>query len=206
MLDARCKQREASRGSAAARSVTAPRWFPRAEVGARAQLQRCRRSAQDRSSAPDRWPPHAVPGPLIRLIALPCPGAALLPYHHHHLALSAAMSLLRSSLLPLSRAASSAACARARALSTSAVRARITPLVMPAMSPTMTEGGIARWALGPGDAFSAGDVILEIVSFAGDRGGWGQACMAHNCAAMPKRHCRKARTSLPHAAPQATRT
>ncbi|PWO01307.1 single hybrid motif-containing protein, partial [Tilletiopsis washingtonensis] len=55
-----------------------------------------------------------------------------------------------------------AACARARALSTSAVRARITPLVMPAMSPTMTEGGIARWALGPGDAFSAGDVILEI--------------------------------------------
>lgn len=33
---------------------------------------------------------------------------------------------------------------------------------MPAMSPTMTEGGIAAWKKQPGEAFSAGDVLLEI--------------------------------------------
>jgi hypothetical protein len=34
---------------------------------------------------------------------------------------------------------------------------------MPAMSPTMTEGGIASWKKKPGDTFSPGDVLLEIV-------------------------------------------
>ena len=34
---------------------------------------------------------------------------------------------------------------------------------MPAMSPTMTEGGIAAWKKQPGESFSAGDVLLEIV-------------------------------------------
>ncbi|KAF7317907.1 Palmitoyltransferase [Mycena kentingensis (nom. inval.)] len=38
----------------------------------------------------------------------------------------------------------------------------ITHLEMPAMSPTMTEGGIASWKKKNGDAFSAGDVLLEI--------------------------------------------
>lgn len=33
---------------------------------------------------------------------------------------------------------------------------------MPALSPTMTEGNIAKWALKEGDSFSAGDVLLEI--------------------------------------------
>jgi pyruvate dehydrogenase E2 component (dihydrolipoamide acetyltransferase) len=33
---------------------------------------------------------------------------------------------------------------------------------MPAMSPTMTEGGIASWKIQEGETFSAGDVILEI--------------------------------------------
>ncbi|KAF9229415.1 dihydrolipoamide acetyltransferase [Gyrodon lividus] len=33
---------------------------------------------------------------------------------------------------------------------------------MPAMSPTMTEGGIASWKKQEGEAFSAGDVLLEI--------------------------------------------
>lgn len=33
---------------------------------------------------------------------------------------------------------------------------------MPAMSPTMSEGGIIAWKVKPGDAFSAGDVILEV--------------------------------------------
>lgn len=31
------------------------------------------------------------------------------------------------------------------------------------MSPTMTEGGIAQWKKQEGEAFSAGDVLLEIV-------------------------------------------
>lgn len=31
------------------------------------------------------------------------------------------------------------------------------------MSPTMTEGGIASWKKKEGEAFSAGDVLLEIV-------------------------------------------
>jgi pyruvate/2-oxoglutarate dehydrogenase complex dihydrolipoamide acyltransferase (E2) component len=33
---------------------------------------------------------------------------------------------------------------------------------MPAMSPTMTEGGIANWKKAEGDTFVAGDVLLEI--------------------------------------------
>jgi pyruvate/2-oxoglutarate dehydrogenase complex dihydrolipoamide acyltransferase (E2) component len=38
------------------------------------------------------------------------------------------------------------------------------------MSPTMTEGGIASWKKKEGEAFSAGDVLLEIVSRDGPRG------------------------------------
>jgi Biotin-requiring enzyme len=34
---------------------------------------------------------------------------------------------------------------------------------MPAMSPTMTEGGISAWKKKEGEAFSVGDVLLEIV-------------------------------------------
>ena len=34
---------------------------------------------------------------------------------------------------------------------------------MPAMSPTMTEGGISKWKVAEGANFSAGDVLLEIV-------------------------------------------
>ncbi|PTB64298.1 E3-binding protein [Trichoderma citrinoviride] len=34
--------------------------------------------------------------------------------------------------------------------------------VMPALSPTMTEGNIANWKVKEGDSFSAGDVLLEI--------------------------------------------
>lgn len=33
---------------------------------------------------------------------------------------------------------------------------------MPAMSPTMTEGGIVNWKVAPGDKFNAGDVLLEV--------------------------------------------
>lgn len=40
----------------------------------------------------------------------------------------------------------------------------ISKFTMPAMSPTMTEGGIAAWKVKDGQSFSAGDVLLEIVS------------------------------------------
>lgn len=40
----------------------------------------------------------------------------------------------------------------------------LSKFLMPAMSPTMTEGGIASWKKKAGESFSAGDVLLEIVS------------------------------------------
>lgn len=49
-------------------------------------------------------------------------------------------------------------------LQTSAARLAITNFQMPAMSPTMTEGNIATWQKKEGEAFVAGDVLLEIVS------------------------------------------
>jgi pyruvate dehydrogenase E2 component (dihydrolipoamide acetyltransferase) len=48
-------------------------------------------------------------------------------------------------------------------LASTSRREAIANFDMPAMSPTMTEGGIANWKLKEGQAFSAGDVILEIV-------------------------------------------
>lgn len=48
-------------------------------------------------------------------------------------------------------------------MQTTAARNAITKFAMPAMSPTMTEGGIASWKKKEGDTFAAGDVLLEIV-------------------------------------------
>ncbi|KIK36959.1 hypothetical protein CY34DRAFT_810834 [Suillus luteus UH-Slu-Lm8-n1] len=62
-------------------------------------------------------------------------------------ALSLARSLLR---------------AQRRTLHQTRVRYAITNLEMPAMSPTMTEGGISSWKKREGESFSAGDVLLEI--------------------------------------------
>ncbi|KAJ2358483.1 hypothetical protein GGF43_000777 [Coemansia sp. RSA 2618] len=45
---------------------------------------------------------------------------------------------------------------------TSATRSEATQFTMPALSPTMTEGGIARWEKKEGEAFSAGDLLLQI--------------------------------------------
>ena len=39
---------------------------------------------------------------------------------------------------------------------------------MPALSPTMTEGTLAKWLIGEGDAIHSGDIIAEID--AGDLG------------------------------------
>ncbi|EIW60860.1 single hybrid motif-containing protein [Trametes versicolor FP-101664 SS1] len=47
-------------------------------------------------------------------------------------------------------------------MQTTAARNAITKFAMPAMSPTMTEGGIASWKKKEGDTFEAGDVLLEI--------------------------------------------
>ncbi|KAH9947971.1 dihydrolipoamide acetyltransferase [Amylocystis lapponica] len=49
-----------------------------------------------------------------------------------------------------------------RRLHVSARRHALSKFTMPAMSPTMTEGGIASWKKKEGDTFAAGDVILEI--------------------------------------------
>ena len=38
----------------------------------------------------------------------------------------------------------------------------INEILMPALSPTMEEGGIAKWLVKPGDNVKAGDVIAEI--------------------------------------------
>lgn len=45
----------------------------------------------------------------------------------------------------------------------SARRNALSKFTMPAMSPTMTEGGIAQWKVKEGQKYSAGDVLLEIV-------------------------------------------
>lgn len=48
-------------------------------------------------------------------------------------------------------------------LHVSARRNALSKFSMPAMSPTMTEGGIANWKKKEGETFTAGDVLLEIV-------------------------------------------
>ncbi|KAK7064128.1 acetyltransferase component of pyruvate dehydrogenase complex [Favolaschia claudopus] len=50
----------------------------------------------------------------------------------------------------------------ARRLHASARRSALSQFNMPAMSPTMTEGGIASWKKKEGDSFSTGEVLLEI--------------------------------------------
>ncbi|KAJ7581512.1 pyruvate dehydrogenase X component [Mycena floridula] len=62
----------------------------------------------------------------------------------------------------LSRASGSAQRYGSRMLHQSRPRLAVTNLEMPAMSPTMTEGGIASWKKKEGESFSAGDVLLEI--------------------------------------------
>ncbi|HAG35824.1 MAG TPA: pyruvate dehydrogenase complex dihydrolipoamide acetyltransferase, partial [Erythrobacter sp.] len=37
-----------------------------------------------------------------------------------------------------------------------------TPIKMPALSPTMEEGTLAKWLVKPGDTVSAGDIMAEI--------------------------------------------
>ncbi|EIW86603.1 pyruvate dehydrogenase [Coniophora puteana RWD-64-598 SS2] len=58
--------------------------------------------------------------------------------------------------------ASSLARVLSRRMHVSARRHALSKFAMPAMSPTMTEGGIASWKKAEGESFSAGDVLLEI--------------------------------------------
>ncbi|WPG97506.1 Hypothetical protein R9X50_00028300 [Acrodontium crateriforme] len=55
-----------------------------------------------------------------------------------------------------------ARCAPARSFRMSARERAAQNFTMPALSPTMTEGNIAAWRVKEGDAYSAGDVLLEI--------------------------------------------
>ncbi|EIW66733.1 pyruvate dehydrogenase complex dihydrolipoamide acetyltransferase [Tremella mesenterica] len=50
----------------------------------------------------------------------------------------------------------------ARSFHNSQPRSALTKFSMPAMSPTMTEGGIASWKKKEGETFTAGDVLVEI--------------------------------------------
>ncbi|KAK5664113.1 hypothetical protein OQA88_328 [Cercophora sp. LCS_1] len=52
--------------------------------------------------------------------------------------------------------------AAARGFRTSAAALAAQNFTMPALSPTMTEGNIAKWQVQEGEKFSAGDVLLEI--------------------------------------------
>ncbi|KAH9982433.1 pyruvate dehydrogenase [Lactifluus volemus] len=49
-----------------------------------------------------------------------------------------------------------------RGLHTSVRRHALSKMTMPAMSPTMTEGGISAWKKAEGESFTSGDVLLEI--------------------------------------------
>ncbi|KDQ33959.1 hypothetical protein PLEOSDRAFT_1110799 [Pleurotus ostreatus PC15] len=71
------------------------------------------------------------------------------------------MSLAKSTSA-VSRTLYSAACGHTRRIHQSSARHAVTSMQMPAMSPTMTEGGIAQWKKRAGEAFSAGDVLLEV--------------------------------------------
>lgn len=52
--------------------------------------------------------------------------------------------------------------ANIRGFRTSVIGLATQSFTMPALSPTMTEGNIAKWNVKEGDSFSAGDVLLEI--------------------------------------------
>lgn len=49
-------------------------------------------------------------------------------------------------------------------LHTSTAARELSKFTMPAMSPTMQDGGIAAWRKKEGESFNGGDVLLEIVS------------------------------------------
>ncbi|KAG5983345.1 hypothetical protein E4U55_000177 [Claviceps digitariae] len=71
-----------------------------------------------------------------------------------------ASSLARAACRASARVVSSGSVCRGFASSARCLAAQ--NFVMPALSPTMTEGNIATWKVKEGDTYSAGDVLLEI--------------------------------------------
>ena len=57
-----------------------------------------------------------------------------------------------------------------------------TNILMPALSPTMTEGTLARWLKKEGETIKAGDVIAEIETDKAtmEVGRWTRACWARS--------------------------
>ncbi|KAN0066270.1 pyridoxine biosynthesis protein [Thecaphora frezii] len=76
----------------------------------------------------------------------------------HHLL----SSLRASASASLLASASSSTLAARRFLTTTSARHAVSNFAMPAMSPTMTSGGVGAWKVKEGESFSAGDVLLEI--------------------------------------------
>ncbi|ODV67724.1 hypothetical protein HYPBUDRAFT_152541 [Hyphopichia burtonii NRRL Y-1933] len=66
--------------------------------------------------------------------------------------------MIRAASLPLRKYAVSSN----RFFTTSSIMSAAQIFRMPAMSPTMTEGGVVSWKFKSGDNFSAGDVLLEV--------------------------------------------
>lgn len=74
--------------------------------------------------------------------------------------LLAARSLASFRLAP--RVVASSVPSSIRALHATSLREAVTKMAMPAMSPTMTEGGLAEWKVKEGQSFAQGDVLLDI--------------------------------------------
>ncbi len=87
--------------------------------------------------------------------------------------------MLASSLMAARRVAAGAAAARAAAGAARGFAAKVVP--MPALSPTMTAGKIAKWTKAEGDALKSGDVLAEVETDK-VRASFGQ-CDARSCAA-----------------------
>ena len=107
---------------------------------------------------------RAPTGPLSRTTFLPAePVLAVVFFFHHGLR---PCSQCHRQTYVGQRYSDNAAidiCARATGFHVSASRHALSKFAMPAMSPTMTEGGIASWKKKEGETFAAGDVLLEIV-------------------------------------------
>ncbi|PWN50485.1 single hybrid motif-containing protein [Violaceomyces palustris] len=75
---------------------------------------------------------------------------------------SAIQLVKRNHPISSSSSSSSSAASAIRSFQSSSVQDAISKFAMPAMSPTMTQGGVASWKVKQGQSFSQGDVLLEI--------------------------------------------
>ena len=94
------------------------------------------------------------------LVFLTDPVIDLLTAHHGIRTLPHLVSSLVKELVLFTEIIYSFSCS---GIHLSARRNALSHFAMPAMSPTMTEGGIASWKKKEGESFTTGDVLLEIV-------------------------------------------